>query len=118
MFLALRRLRFEDTKKKSCHLKCARKISGPTRDGLLARLKNENLDEEENIIIGGDFNCPLNTILDKKGGILTLRKSVVSIINSIQGDLDLIDIWRVKNSITKSYKSKFPNDTFSVWITG
>ena len=36
-------------------------------------------------------------------GILTPSKSVVSIINSIQGDLDLIDIWRVKNSITKSY---------------
>ena len=70
---------------------------------LLARLKNENLDEKENIIIGGDFNCPLNTILDKKGGILTPRKSVVSIINSIQGDLDLIDIWRVKNPITKCY---------------
>ena len=70
---------------------------------LLARLKNENFDEEENIIVGGDFNCPLNTILDKKGGILTPRKSVVSIINSIQGDLDLIDIWRVKNPNTKSY---------------
>ena len=70
---------------------------------LLAKLKNENLDEEENIIVGGDFNCPLNTILDKKGGILTPRKSVVSIINSIQGDLDLIDIWRVKNPNTKSY---------------
>jgi len=70
---------------------------------LLAMLKNENLDEEENIIIGGDFNCPLNTILDKKGGILTPRKSVVSIINSIQDYLDLIDIWRVKNPNTKSY---------------
>ena len=69
---------------------------------LLARLKNENLDEE-NIIVGGDFNCPLNTILDKKGSILTPRKTVVSITNSIQGDLDLIDIWRVKNPNTKSY---------------
>ena len=70
---------------------------------LLARLKNENLDEEENIIVGGDFNCPLNMILDKKGRILTPRKSVVSIINSIHGYLDLIDIWRVKNPNTKSY---------------
>ena len=33
---------------------------------LLAKLKNENLDEEENIIGGGDFNCLLNTILHKK----------------------------------------------------
>ena len=71
---------------------------------LLARLKNETLDEEENIIIGADFNCPFNTILDKKGGILIPRKSVVSIKNSIQGDLHLIDIWRVKNPNTKSYK--------------
>ena len=70
---------------------------------LLARLKNENLDQEEIIIIGRDFNYPLHTILDKKGGILTPRKSVVSIINSIQGDLDLTDIWRVKNPSTKSY---------------
>ena len=56
---------------------------------LLAKLKNETLDEEENIIVGGDSNCPLNAILDKKGGILTPRKSVVSIINSMQGDLDI-----------------------------
>ena len=71
---------------------------------LLARLKNENFDEEENIIVGGDFNCPLNAILDKKGGILMPRKSVVSIINSIQGDLDLIDIWRVKNPTQKAIR--------------
>ena len=70
---------------------------------LLARLKNENFDEEEENITGV-FNCPLNTILHKKGGILTPRKSVVSIINSIQGDLDLVDIWRVKNPNTKSYR--------------
>ena len=70
---------------------------------LLARLKNETLDEEENIIIGADFNCPFNTILDKKGGILIPRKSVISIKNSIQGDLHLIAIWRVKNPNTKSY---------------
>ena len=28
-------------------------------------LQKENLDEEENIILG-DFNCPLNPVLDKK----------------------------------------------------
>ncbi|CAH3108512.1 unnamed protein product, partial [Porites lobata] len=29
-------------------------------------LQNENLGDEENIIIGGDFNCPLNPSPDKK----------------------------------------------------
>ena len=31
-------------------------------------LKKENLDTEENIIVGGDFNCPINPITDKKVG--------------------------------------------------
>ena len=29
-------------------------------------LQNENLEDKENIIIGGKINCPLNPALDKK----------------------------------------------------
>ena len=68
---------------------------------LLIALRKENLDEEENIILGGDFNCPLNPLLDKKGGILTPRKSVVKTIESLQDELDLVDIWRIKNPAKK-----------------
>ena len=66
-------------------------------------LQIENLDSEENIILGGDFNCPLNPILDKRGGIMIPRKSVVESIETLQNELDLVDIWRVKHPLTKSY---------------
>jgi len=66
-------------------------------------LQNENLDDEENIIIGGDFNCPLNPALDKKGGILLPRKSVVASIDCLCDEIDLVDIWRLKNPVSKSF---------------
>ena len=54
-------------------------------------------------MIGGDFSCSLNPIMDKKGGLLNPRKSVVTTIQSLQEELDLIDIWRVKNPMQKSF---------------
>ena len=66
-------------------------------------LHNENLDEEDNISLAGDFNCPINPVLDKKGGHLLPRKSMVATIDCLCDDLDLVDIWRVKNPSTKSF---------------
>ena len=66
-------------------------------------LQTENLDSEENIIVFGDFNCPLNPALDKRGGIMIPRKSVVSSLECLQSELELVDIWRVKNPQTRSY---------------
>ena len=70
---------------------------------LLVILRKENLDTEEKVIMGGDFNCPLNPAYDKKGGNLNQRKSVVKCIDCLQNELDLVDIWRIKNPNTKSY---------------
>ena len=53
--------------------------------------------------MGGDFNCPLNPACDKKGGNLNQRKSVVERIDCLQNELDLVDIWRIKNPNTRSY---------------
>ena len=39
-------------------------------------LRNDEFSYEENIIIGGDFNCPLDITLDKKGGLPIPRKYV------------------------------------------
>ena len=60
--------------------------------------------------MGGDFNCPLSPAIDKKGGTLNERKSVISCIkNCLQNELDSVDIWRIKNpgisSVTWSQKS-------------
>ena len=56
-----------------------------------------------NIIIGGDFNCPLNPRLDKQGGILVSWANVVSAIEGLQTTFNLRDIWRIKNPDVKSY---------------
>ena len=72
-------------------------------EALRTTLQTENLDAEENLIVGGDFNCPINPILDKKGGSLLPRKSVVASISCFQENLDLVDIWRIKNPVTRSF---------------
>ena len=72
-------------------------------DDLITVTRKENLDEEENFIVGGDFNCPFNPTLDKKGGLLVPRKSVVASIECFQAELDLADIWRIKNPTLKSF---------------
>ena len=72
-------------------------------EALRTTLQIENLDAEENLIVGGDFNCPINPILDKKGGSLLPGKSVVASISCFQEDLDLVDIWRTKNPVTRSF---------------
>ena len=70
---------------------------------LLSILQNENLDSVDNIILGGDLNCPLDPLLDKKGGAITKRKLVVSCVEDFKGKLDLVDIWRSKNPDVKSF---------------
>ena len=72
-------------------------------NNMLATQQKNNLDEEDNIIMGGDFNCPLNPTIDKKGGLLNPRKAVISTISNLQGELDLVDIWRVKNPEKNSF---------------
>ena len=41
--------------------------------------------------------------MEKKRGIMVPRQSVINAIEEIQVDLDLHDIWRIKNPTTRSY---------------
>ena len=43
------------------------------------------------------------SIPDKKGGTMLLRKSVIETIDCLRDELDLVDIWRIKNPSLKSF---------------
>ena len=71
---------------------------------LLRKLEEIGLDENKNIVLGGDFNCCLNPLLDKKGGSNQKQKmSVIKCILQIQSKLNLQDIWRIKNPNKMSF---------------
>ena len=69
----------------------------------LQTIIQKDFDSIENIIFGGDFNCPLNPAVDKRGGNLIPRRSVINAIEQIQSERDLHDIWRIKNPTMRSY---------------
>ena len=75
---------------------------------------------EDNIIIGGDFNCPLNPEMDKKGCILIPRQSVIDSIEEMQCTFSLHDIWRIQHPDTRSYtwsrKSPFIFSRLDYWL--
>lgn len=58
---------------------------------------------QENIVIGGDFNCILDPQLDKMGGTHVLKKKVVQKIRDIMVPFELIDIWRSMNGNKRQF---------------
>ena len=58
---------------------------------------DRDFESKDRLIIGGDFNCVLNPKLDKKGGNIKPKDSVVQKIMEIMDVFDLIDIWRNLN---------------------
>ena len=66
-------------------------IYGPNKDAeavkfyrnLSKLLRNDEFGNEESIIIGGDYNCPLDITLDKKGGLPIPRKYIINSIDEL-----------------------------------
>jgi len=76
-------------------------------------------DSDDNIIIGGDFNCPLDPSLDKKGGILIPQQHVINSIETVQSEFSLHDIWRIRTRISAASRgARTPLLYFVDWITG
>ena len=63
------------------------------------------------LLIGGDYNLVLDVNVDKEGGrAKTNEKAQKYLLEGIE-NLDLVDIWRIKNPATKEYtwRRKKPN---------
>ena len=56
-------------------------------DHLIDVLRKEVLAYEDKIIIGGGFNCPMNPLLDRKGGILVLMKKLLNALKKYEQHL-------------------------------
>ena len=85
---------------------------------------NNNIEEyvantEPRLIVGGDFNVPLNPDFDCSGGNSS-RKDSVKNIQDLCLDFDLVDIWRVRNPQTKRFtwrqKSPFIQRRLDYWL--
>ena len=76
-------------------------------------------NKELRLIVGGDFNVPLNPDFDCSGGNLS-RKDSVRNIQDLCLDFDLVDIWRVRNPQTKRFtwrqKSPFIQRRLDYWL--
>ena len=81
-------------------------IYGPNNDDVsffetLYDFLGENDDEE--YVIGGDFNTVLDSNLDKFGGIAGTHKKCREKIIASMESFDLADVWRVRNPTLRQY---------------
>ena len=72
-------------------------------NNLFSILQNENLDSVDNIILGGGLNCPLDPLLDKKGGPSTKRKSGISCIEDFMGKFRFSGYLKIQKSRCKKF---------------
>ena len=77
----------------------------------IADLSNSVLNSyvNETLVIGGDFNCPLND-WDKRGGRpVEHKKNVIQEINNLMETYDLFDTRRIKNPSAQGYTWNNPS---------
>ena len=72
-------------------------------------LQGARAEQDHPFIVGGDFNIILDHILDGQGGN-SKRKDSGNIIKDISAELDLVDLWRIRNpTVTRfTWRQKKP----------
>ena len=81
-------------------------IYGPNNDDPTFFQKLESFcaeKEENNFIIGGDFNLVMDPDVDKSGGIKNTHNRSRLKLNDLVDKYDLIDVWRAFNPDKKRY---------------
>ena len=72
-------------------------------------LKGARAEQDHPFIVGGDFNIILDHVLDGQGGN-SKRKDSGKIVEDMYAELDLVDIWRIRNpTVTRfTWRQKKP----------
>ena len=72
-------------------------------------LKGARMEQDHPFIVGGDFDIILDHVLDGQGGN-SKRKDSGKIIEGMSAELDLVDIWRIRNpTVTRfTWRQKKP----------
>ena len=58
---------------------------------------------DKSIVLGGDFNVTFNPSLDSEGGKPVIKKRKIAKLIQISENLDLCDIWRIRNPKRKRF---------------
>lgn len=64
---------------------------------------NRFLSDSNDKILGGDFNCILNSCLDKLGGVPNARQSASVLLNALNTRFSLLDVWRERHKDERNF---------------
>ena len=59
--------------------------------------------QNKSFVLGGDFNVILNPSLDSEGGKPVIKRKTIAKLIQITENLDLCDIWRIRNPKRKQF---------------
>lgn len=74
-------------------------------DNLNKNIKENIIEKDNRIILGGDFNVTLNPVWDCSGGNQS-KKASAKFIEELCLDFDLIDTWRIRNPEVKRFTGR------------